>query len=93
MKTERKPRNHYTLPGVSVPSAEERHEGGGYGQGGEDGAAKSEAREYVPPAQKKDQRGKRWEATGRPRPGAALAMAKREKVGIVKGEGEKIVFD
>ena len=45
------------------------------------------------PEPKKDQRGKRWEATGRPRPGAALAMAKREKVGIVKGEGEKIVFD
>ncbi|KAK1923126.1 RNA-binding protein rnp24 [Papiliotrema laurentii] len=45
------------------------------------------------PEPKKDQRGKRWEATGRPRPGAALAMAKREKVGIVKAEGAKIVFD
>lgn len=42
---------------------------------------------------KGDQRGKKWEAAGRPRPGAALAMAKREKVGIVEGQGEKIVFD
>lgn len=42
---------------------------------------------------KTDTRGKKWEATGRPRPGAALAMAKREKVGIVEGEGQKIVFD
>ena len=41
----------------------------------------------------KDERGKKWQATGRPRPGAALAMAKREKVGIVKAEGAKIVFD
>ncbi|ORY31218.1 hypothetical protein BCR39DRAFT_526969 [Naematelia encephala] len=40
-----------------------------------------------------DVRGKKWEATGRPRPGAALAMAKREKVGIVEGKGEKITFD
>lgn len=37
-------------------------------------------------------RGKKWEATGRPRPGAALAMAKREKVGIVESQGKKIVF-
>lgn len=88
-----RPRNHYTLPGVSAPGAEERSGGATYKQAGEDGAEQSEPREYVPPAQKKDQRGKRWEATGRPRPGAALAMAKREKVGIVKGEGEKIVFD
>ena len=29
----------------------------------------------------------------RPRPGAALALAKREKVGIVESLGEKIVFD
>jgi hypothetical protein len=43
---------------------------------------------------KGDQRGKKWEATGRPRPGAALAMAKREKVGIVEGGGgQKITFD
>jgi len=40
-----------------------------------------------------DKRGKKWEAAGRPRPGAALAMAKREKVAIVEGTGEKIVFD
>ena len=40
-----------------------------------------------------DQRGKKWQAAGRPRPGAALAIAKREKVGIVEGRGEKIVFD
>lgn len=37
-------------------------------------------------------RGKKWEASGRPRPGAALAMAKREKVGIVESQGKKIVF-
>lgn len=42
---------------------------------------------------KKDQRGKKWEAAGRARPGAALAMAKREKVGIVAGQGTKISFD
>ncbi len=41
----------------------------------------------------KDKRGKKWEAAGRPRPGATLAMAKREKVGIIEGKGEKIVFD
>lgn len=40
-----------------------------------------------------DVRGKKWEAAGRPRPGAALAMAKREKVAIVEGQGNKIVFD
>ncbi|WWC92349.1 uncharacterized protein L201_007304 [Kwoniella dendrophila CBS 6074] len=40
-----------------------------------------------------DKRGKKWEVTGRPRPGAALAMAKRENVGIVEGEGQKITFD
>lgn len=44
---------------------------------------------------KGDKRGKKWEATGRPRPGAALAMAKREKVSIVTGgqQGNKITFD
>ncbi|ORX40994.1 hypothetical protein BD324DRAFT_678396 [Kockovaella imperatae] len=42
---------------------------------------------------KNDKRGKKWEATGRPKPGAALAMAKREKVGIVEAKGEKITFD
>ena len=93
MKTERKPRNHYSLPGISNPVGEERNGPASQGYEAEDNAAQGESREYVPPAQKKDQRGKRWEATGRPRPGAALAMAKREKVGIVKGEGEKIVFD
>lgn len=40
-----------------------------------------------------DQRGKKWEAAGRPRPGAALAMAKREKVGIVEATGTKVTFD
>ena len=47
----------------------------------------------APPARKNDQRGKKWEAAGRPRPGAALAMAKREKVGIVEAQGNKITFD
>ncbi|EJT49852.1 RNA-binding protein rnp24 [Trichosporon asahii var. asahii CBS 2479] len=45
-------------------------------------------------AEKKgDVRGKKWEASGRPRPGAALAMAQREKVGIVESQGNKITFD
>ena len=42
---------------------------------------------------KKDTRGKKWETAGRAAPGAALAAAKREKVGIVEGTGSKIVFD
>lgn len=42
---------------------------------------------------KQDKRGKKWESSGRPRPGAALAMAKREQVGIVPGQGQKISFD
>lgn len=40
-----------------------------------------------------DKRGKKWESSGRPRPGAALAMAKRENVAIVEGAGQKITFD
>ncbi|EIW70118.1 hypothetical protein TREMEDRAFT_68494 [Tremella mesenterica DSM 1558] len=42
-----------------------------------------------------DKRGKKWEAAGRPRPGAALAMAKRENVSIVVGapQNEKITFE
>jgi hypothetical protein len=35
----------------------------------------------------------KWEKAGRQAPGAALAMAKREKVGIVASEGNKIKFD
>ncbi|KAK6906551.1 hypothetical protein I203_100536 [Kwoniella mangroviensis CBS 8507] len=46
-----------------------------------------------PVEKKNDKRGKKWEVTGRPRPGAALAMAKRENVGIVEGSGQKITFD
>ncbi len=46
-------------------------------------------------AEKKDTRGRKWEVSGRPRPGAALAMAKRENVAIVAGgvTGKKITFD
>ncbi len=41
-----------------------------------------------------DTRGRKWEAAGRPRPGAALAMAKRENVAIVAGAGgKKTTFD
>ncbi|KAK4685516.1 hypothetical protein P7C73_g4630, partial [Tremellales sp. Uapishka_1] len=40
-----------------------------------------------------DKRGKKWQAAGRPRPGAALAMAKRENVSVVESTGSKIVFD
>lgn len=58
--------------------------GGGGGYGGEEGEQGGERR---------DKRGKKWETSGRPRPGAALAMAKREKVGIVAGQGQKISFD
>jgi hypothetical protein len=36
--------------------------------------------------------GKKWEVAGRPRPGAALAMAKRENVSIVVSQGKKITF-
>lgn len=43
--------------------------------------------------EKVDKRGKKWESTGRPRPGAALAMAQREKVGIVESAGTKVTFD
>jgi hypothetical protein len=45
--------------------------------------------------EKKDTRGRKWEVSGRPRPGAALAMAKRENVAIVEGgaKGKKITFD
>lgn len=44
-------------------------------------------------AEKRDTRGKKWESAGRTAPGAALAAAKREKVGIVEGTGSKITFD
>lgn len=37
-------------------------------------------------------KGQKWKQTGRPRPGAALAMAKRENIAIVEGQGKKIVF-
>ncbi|TYJ53345.1 hypothetical protein B9479_006004 [Cryptococcus floricola] len=56
------------------------------GEGGDD-------EERPVEAEKKDQRGKKWEASGRQRPGAALAMAKRENVGIVEGSGTKVTFD
>jgi hypothetical protein len=42
--------------------------------------------------EKKDPRGKKWETAGRPKPGAALMMAKRESVAIVAGQGKKITF-
>lgn len=57
------------------------------GGGGEEGERRRE------PSDKRDKRGKKWESTGRPRPGAALAMAKRENVGIVESSGSKITFD
>ncbi|KAJ9110064.1 hypothetical protein QFC19_001734 [Naganishia cerealis] len=42
--------------------------------------------------EKKEARGKKWETAGRPKPGAALMMAKRESVAIVAGQGKKITF-
>lgn len=58
------------------------------GEGAGEGQGEGETRE-----KKGDVRGKKWEASGRPRPGAALAMAQREKVGIVESQGNKITFD
>ncbi|CAK9780297.1 unnamed protein product [Cutaneotrichosporon oleaginosum] len=57
------------------------------GEGGGESGGGDERRD------KRDKRGKKWESTGRPRPGAALMMAKREKVGIVESAGSKITFD
>lgn len=54
---------------------------------------KESRREAREPRETKDTRGKKWEAAGRKAPGAALAAAKREKVGIVEATGSKIVFD
>ena len=59
---------------------------GGYGQ-------RADRNEEGTEGVKKDTRGKKWETAGRAAPGAALAAAKREKVGIVEGTGSKIVFD
>ncbi|KAL7422841.1 Nucleolar protein 13 [Cryptotrichosporon argae] len=66
--------------------------GGGAGEGGAAPERKAWA-ERAGGGDRADKRGKKWESTGRPRPGAALAMAKREKVGIVESSGSKIVFD
>lgn len=67
---------------------------GGYGAGNDDyGGDNAGYAAPAPSAPKGDKRGKKWESTGRPRPGAALAMAKREKVGIVESAGSKITFD
>ncbi|WVQ63369.1 uncharacterized protein L199_001522 [Kwoniella botswanensis] len=74
-----KPRKFYD----SAPAAGETSVGDEQDGTSEDG----------PVEKKNDKRGKKWEVTGRPRPGAALAMAKRENVGIVEGSGQKITFD
>ncbi|WRT70733.1 uncharacterized protein IL334_007731 [Kwoniella shivajii] len=61
---------------------------------GEAPAAQGNDGEGVPaPEKKNDKRGKKWEVSGRTAPGAALAMAKRQNVGILEGAGEKITFD
>ena len=68
--------------------------GGGAGAGAEGGyGQKADRNEEGTEGVKKDTRGKKWETAGRAAPGAALAAAKREKVGIVEGTGSKIVFD
>jgi hypothetical protein len=67
-------------------------EGRGGGSGG-DGAYGERRDRNEGGEVKKDTRGKKWETAGRAAPGAALAAAKREKVGIVEGTGSKIVFD
>ena len=54
---------------------------------------KAEGGDGAEDGEHKDTRGKKWEASGRTAPGAALAAAKREKVGIVEGTGSKITFD
>ncbi|WVO17509.1 hypothetical protein L204_105202 [Cryptococcus depauperatus] len=56
-------------------------------------AFKQEAEEESTRASSGDKRGRKWEVSGRPRPGAALAMAKREQVGIVEATGTKVTFD
>lgn len=64
------------------------------GDGGEGGAANGGDGQGEGARERKgDVRGKKWESAGRPRPGAALAMAQREKVGIVESQGAKITFD
>lgn len=70
---------YFTTEGGEGTAGEGQGEGAGAAAGGSGG--------------RKDVRGKKWEATGRPRPGAALAMAQREKVGIVESQGNKITFD
>jgi len=66
----------------------------GGGAGGERGyGERADRNQEGTEGVKKDTRGKKWETAGRAAPGAALAAAKREKVGIVEGTGSKIVFD
>ncbi|KAJ9119156.1 hypothetical protein QFC22_003647 [Naganishia vaughanmartiniae] len=69
------------------------------GEEGAEGAAPRPTGRYfdksAPAAEgeeKKDARGKKWETAGRPKPGAALMMAKRESVAIVAGQGKKTTF-
>lgn len=61
---------------------------------GEDGRKRKgdeEGEEVVRP--KRPAKMAKWEKAGRQRPGAALAMAKRENVGIVESQGTKVTFD
>jgi len=58
-----------------------------------DANAPGEGGDEAPAARKSTSMiGKKWEVAGRPRPGAALAMAKRENVSIVESQGKKITF-
>ncbi|OCF33678.1 RNA-binding protein rnp24 [Kwoniella heveanensis BCC8398] len=75
-----KPRKFYSAP-----------DGDGEGETGAAAGVGGEGEGEEP--KRNDKRGKKWEVTGRPRPGAALAMAKRENVAIVEGAGKKITFD
>ncbi|WVQ95640.1 hypothetical protein IAU59_002738 [Kwoniella sp. CBS 9459] len=84
-----KPRKFYNAPDADAGAdGEAADAGAGAGPGGA-GRGAGEGDE----PKRNDKRGKKWEVTGRPRPGAALAMAKRENVAIVEGAGQKITFD
>lgn len=63
-----------------------------------DGGAGAGDRKRSAPAEGGERRARpaklaKWEQSGRQAPGAALAMAKRENVGIVESQGKKVVFD
>lgn len=69
----------------------ENEDGAGAEGGRDEGSRPGREREDREPERKKGKMAK-WEQAGRTRPGAALAMAKRESTAIVPSEGKKVVF-